>query len=136
MPVTKKKRGSSTKNVSRPTFMSIAVVVSDRKKAVEWYTKKLGFDLTASEDHWITVGRKGKGGMLHLCRTVDYDPKGKLEPGNSGIALRLGGDFEASCAALKARGVTFSQKPTKEAWGWYAGVRDPDGNELWLVPES
>jgi catechol 2,3-dioxygenase-like lactoylglutathione lyase family enzyme len=136
MPATKKSRKSPKAKVTAPTFASVALVVSDRARAVEWYTKKLGLDLTASDDHWITVGRKGKGGEIHLCRTLDYDPEGKLEPGNSGIALRLAGDFEANCAAIGARGVTFSTVPTKEAWGWYAGVRDPDGNELWLLPES
>jgi catechol 2,3-dioxygenase-like lactoylglutathione lyase family enzyme len=118
----------------RPQVHSIALVVSDRAKAKAWYTGKLGLDLVDSDDHWITVGRKG-GGLIHLCRGLDYDPKAVLEPGNSGVMLRLGkGDFEAQCAALKARGVEFSQPPEKAAWGWYAGVRDPDGNEIWLAP--
>ncbi len=140
MPTSKKSRAPAKRKAkaktSRPVFASIALVVSDRKKAVEWYTEKLGLDLTTSEDHWITVGRKGHEGEIHLCRNLDYDPKGELEPGNSGVMLRLGGDFETSCAALKSNGVTFFVGPVKESWGWYAGVRDPDGNELWLAPEA
>ena len=29
----------------------------------------------------------------------------------------------------------FAEGPTKESWGWYATVRDPDGNELFLMPD-
>ncbi len=136
MPAAKKSGKAKRAKTGRPSISSIAVVVSDRKKAVDWYTKKLGLDLLVNADHWITVGRKGKEGSLHLCRVADFDSKGKLEPGNSGIALRLAGDFEDSCAAIEARGVTFSQPAVKEDWGWYAGVRDPDGNEIWLMPEE
>jgi catechol 2,3-dioxygenase-like lactoylglutathione lyase family enzyme len=128
------KRKTSVPRGPRPSVYSVALVVSDREKARTWYTEKLGLPLLEADDHWIAVGRKGSG-VIHLCRSLDFDPKGELEPGNSGIMLRLGGgDFEAKCAALKARGVEFSQAPEKAAWGWYAGIRDPDGNELWLAP--
>jgi len=117
-----------------PEFLSVAVVVSDRRAAVKWYTEKFGLDLTADTDHWQTVGKKGRPGALHLCQVTEYDPKGKLEPGNSGIAFTLRGDFVKSCDALKARGVEFSSPPTKYDWGWGATVRDPDGNEIYLTP--
>ena len=115
---------------------TIAVIVSDRKKATDWYTGKLGLDLVESMDHWVAVGRKGKGGMLHLCQISEFEPNAPLEPGNSGITLRIPGtDFVAACDALKANGVEFTEGPKKESWGWYATVRDPDGNELFLMPD-
>jgi len=121
----------------QPHFASIAVVVSDRKKALEWYTQTLGLDVIDREDHWITVGRKGRPGVLHLCEATQFDPNGKLEPGNSGILLLLPGkDFQGSCAALKARGVEFAEAPRTESWGTYAMIRDPDGNEHCLMPEA
>lgn len=136
MPEPKRSSASRAKP-PQPYFNSIAVVVSDRRKAQAWYTEKLGLDLIDSEDHWVTVGRKGRGGLLHLCQVTEYDPKGVLEPGNSGIMLRLPGpDFEASCHALKGQGVEFSHEPEKADWGWWAVVRDPDGNELTLGPET
>jgi catechol 2,3-dioxygenase-like lactoylglutathione lyase family enzyme len=117
-------------------FASIAVVVSNRRDAQEWYTKKLGLDLIDAEDHWVTVGRKGKAGVLHLCQVTEFDPSGALEPGNSGIMLRLpGSDFAAGCARLAARGVDFARPAEKAEWGWWAVVKDPDGNELMLSPE-
>ncbi|HYA54206.1 MAG TPA: VOC family protein [Thermoplasmata archaeon] len=115
---------------------SIAVIVSDRKKATEWYTQKLGLDVIESMDHWVAVGRKGKGGMLHLCQMSEFEAGAPLEPGNSGITLRVPGtDFVGACTALKANGVEFVEGPKKEPWGWYATVRDPDGNELFLMPD-
>jgi catechol 2,3-dioxygenase-like lactoylglutathione lyase family enzyme len=115
---------------------SVAVVVSDRKKATDWYTGRLGLDLVESMDHWVAVGRKGKGGMLHLCQMSEFEPNAPLEPGNSGITLRIPGtDFVAACGQLKENGVEFTEGPKKEPWGWYATVRDPDGNELFLMPD-
>jgi len=115
---------------------SIAIVVSDRAKATEWYTQRLGLDVVESMEHWVTVGRKGKGGMLHLCQLSEFEPNAPLEPGNSGVTLRVPGtDFEAACGELKANGVEFAEGPKKEPWGWYATVRDPDGNELFLMPD-
>ena len=117
-----------------PHFLSVAVVVSNRTNAVAWYTEKFGLDLVDDMDHWQTVGRKGTPGVLHLCQVTEYDPAGKLEPGVSGIAFTLPGDFVAACRALEERGVEFATPPTKFDWGWGASVRDPDGNEIYLTP--
>jgi catechol 2,3-dioxygenase-like lactoylglutathione lyase family enzyme len=121
----------------KPLFASVAVVVSDRKKALDWYTNTLGLDVVDNEDHWVTVGKKGRPGVLHLCEATQFDPSGKLEPGNSGILLLLPGkDFAEGCAALKAQGVPFAQEPQTQSWGSSAVIRDPDGNEHTLMPES
>jgi catechol 2,3-dioxygenase-like lactoylglutathione lyase family enzyme len=121
---------------SAPRFMSVAVVVSDREKAVKWYTEKFGLERVADDGHWQTVGQKGKGATLHLCQVSEFDAKAPLEPGNTGIAFAVPGDFQKSCAALESRGVEFVSPPTKYDWGWGATVRDPDGNEIYLAPES
>jgi catechol 2,3-dioxygenase-like lactoylglutathione lyase family enzyme len=115
---------------------TVAIVVSDRTKATDWYTRVLGLDLVESMEHWVAVGRKGKGGLLHLCQMTEFEPNFPLEPGNSGVTLRVpGADFTAACGQLKANGVEFIEGPKKESWGWYATVRDPDGNELFLMPD-
>jgi catechol 2,3-dioxygenase-like lactoylglutathione lyase family enzyme len=138
---TKKKSPSRSGNrgkvaLPKAQVATIAVIVSDRKRATEWYTERLGLDLIESMDHWVAVGRKGKGGMLHLCQMSEFEPNSPLEPGNSGITLRVPGtDFVAACGALKTNGVEFTEGPKKEPWGWYATVRDPDGNELFLMPD-
>jgi predicted enzyme related to lactoylglutathione lyase len=120
--------------VTRPHFASVAVVVADRRRSVKWYTERFGLDHLADMDHWQTVGEKGRPGELHICQVSEYDDKAPLEPGNSGIAFRLSGDFVAACAGLKAHGVDFAVPPTKSDWGWWAMAKDPDGNEICLVP--
>lgn len=116
--------------------VSVAVVVSDRKKAIKWYTQKLGLDLLADDDHWAVVGSRKGGTQLHLCAVHEYDPKAKLEKGNTGIMLRVDGKMMPAAGALKKRGVKFGVTPKKMQWGWYCSVLDPDGNELWLVPSK
>lgn len=141
-PAKKSARKSASKSVHRPAqssrvkphFTSVAVVVSDRGRAVRWYTDHFGLDHLTDLDHWQTVGEKGRPGELHICQVSEYDNTAPLEPGNTGIAFRLSGDFVAACEALKARGVEFSVPATKADWGWWAMVKDPDGNEITVLP--
>jgi catechol 2,3-dioxygenase-like lactoylglutathione lyase family enzyme len=120
-------------------FHSVAIVVSDRKRSLEWYTRCFGLDIVQQEKaqggHWVTVGRRDQNGTLHLCQFTEFDPTFPLEPGNSGIQFSLPGDFRNACAALRSRGVEFAQPPKKETWGWWAMVSDPDGNQIMLVPK-
>jgi catechol 2,3-dioxygenase-like lactoylglutathione lyase family enzyme len=135
MAARKKPAASSTRaQLPKAQIWSVAVLVSDKRRSAEWYTKNLGFDLVEDMDHWITVGREGQGGLIHLCQTSDWSDAETLEPGNQGIQIRLPGDFREACAALEANGVTFSHAPSKEEWGWWASIVDPDGNELSLTP--
>jgi catechol 2,3-dioxygenase-like lactoylglutathione lyase family enzyme len=128
----------STTRLPKASFHSVAVVVSNREKSIEWYTKNFGLDVIQQEasqaGHWVTVGRKGENGTLHLCQFTEFDPSFPLEPGNSGIQFTLPGDFVSSCAALEANGVRFTRPPKQESWGWWAMVADPDGNTIMLVP--
>jgi len=131
-----KTRTSGKSSLPKAQVATVAVVVSDRKKATEWYTRSLGLEVVESMDHWVAVGRRGKGGLLHLCQLSEFEKNAPLEPGNSGITLRIpGGDFVAACGKLRGNGVEIIEGPKKEPWGWYATVRDPDGNELFLMPD-
>lgn len=122
-------------NREAPWVSSIPIVVSDRKVAKEWYTTKFGFDLIDDDDHWVTVGRRGKGSVFHLCQASENQPKPiPLEPGPSGIVIVVPGDFREECRRLKQAGIEFPQEPVEAPWGWYATVRDPDGNEFNLSP--
>lgn len=127
-------KNPKARTLPKAMFFSVAVVVSDRRKSVEWYTKNLGLDLVQDLGHWVTVGRKGRPGLIHLCQTSEIGMPDRPEPGLTGIELNLPGDFRAACAALEANGVKFRKGPTKESWGWWAGVLDPDGNEITLMP--
>jgi len=133
-PKPKTKASNSSKGKLSPWVTSTAVVVKDRNASLEWYTKILGLPVATPGEHWTTVGHPKKGGAIHLCQGSDLDPPVPLEPGNTGIMLLLPGDFQASCRELRARGVEFVDGPTERPWGWDATIRDPDGNELLLMP--
>jgi len=135
-PKSKSKPATPSKSRVTPWVASTAVVVKDRKNSLRWYTEVLGLPIAVPGDHWVTVGHAQKGGAIHLCQGSDLEPPVPLEPGNSGILLLLDGDFHANCEALKARGVEFVDGPTQRPWGWDATIRDPDGNELLLMPSE
>ncbi len=111
---------------------SVAVVVSDEKKAKEWYRDKLGLEVRDDMEHWITVGPRGSQTVIHLCRGET------LEPGNTGI-LFYADNVEAACRELKGKGVEFTRELGKSEWNEnvkYAMFKDPDGNEFWLMPKT
>jgi lactoylglutathione lyase len=105
---------------------SIAVVVSNGKKAAEWYKEKLGFEIVESSGHWITVAPKGSETVLHLCEGPP------LEPGNSGILL-ICDDVLKTVEDLRKKGVKIVEEPKDEGWGLYAMFSDLDGNVFWLM---
>jgi catechol 2,3-dioxygenase-like lactoylglutathione lyase family enzyme len=108
---------------------SVAVLVSDAQKSKKWYVEKLGFTVESDEEHWVTVGPSGSSTLLHLCETDS------LEPGNSGITLRTD-NLDATYKALKQKGVEFARELAPSEWDAnmkYAMLKDPDGNEFWLV---
>jgi catechol 2,3-dioxygenase-like lactoylglutathione lyase family enzyme len=112
-------------------IQSVAVVVSDEKKAKEWYKNKLGFEVQSAEEHWVVVAPHGSLFGIHLCQG---EP---LEPGNTGILL-LAGDIESTCRELEEKGVEFTRELGKAEWNektTYAMFKDPDGNVFWLMPK-
>ena len=118
-------------------IVSVAVAVSDRKKAARWYGRTLGFRVFDDDpEHWTTVGDRSGRCLLHLCEVGGRPGKRppKSEVGNTGILLVVTGSFARACADLKRKGVRFSMPARKLPWGWVARFLDPDGNEFWLNP--
>ena len=119
--------------------VSVAVAVADRKKAVKWYRKTLGFRVFDDDpEHWTTVGDRSGKFLLHLCEVGGQPGKKppKSEVGNTGILLVTTEPFQRVCARLKRQRVRFSMPPKKLPWGWVAKFLDPDGNEFWLQPAT
>lgn len=104
---------------------SIAVVVSDGKKAKAWYTSKLGFKLVDNYDHWITVKPKGSKTILHLCEVS----KSMLEPGNTGIGFEVD-SVDKTYKELAKKSVKFTKMPNDPGWGKQARFVDLDRNEF------
>ncbi|MCI4336703.1 MAG: VOC family protein [Thermoplasmata archaeon] len=115
---------------------SVAVVVRSREAAKRWYTEQLGLTVLMDMGHWLTVGKKGEGGAIHLCQVDEAGPGVTMEPGNSGILLVVPGTVQEAYDEMKARGVKFEGPPEERPWGWDATVRDPDGNLILLMPSE
>ncbi len=121
---------------------TIAIVVSDARKAIPWYRDVLGLPVayigppTSNSDpsvqgppdnpgHWIELGPGRPQTRIHLCEL-----DGKTEPGPTGITF-LTDDIQADHDRMKARGVRFLNAPRKMDWGeWLCEFADPDGNRF------
>ncbi len=123
---------------------SVTVYVTDQDRALDFYTNKLGFEKRSDNPmgpgapRRIEVVPKGAQTALLLYRPT------KEMPGASSFELALSligtfapfilevDDMEGTCRALEAKGVKFGDRPQKQPYGWWATIKDPDGNTLGL----
>jgi lactoylglutathione lyase len=134
---------SSRLNPERPTrskkevrHMYISVVtlyVEDVDRAIEFYTKKLGWTKTMDETmgegmRWVTVAPPGEKTALTLAKV---GPQSDGKPGFSRVILEVD-DVHKSHEQLKKSGVEFSEDPRTEPWGGWAMFKDSEGNEFGL----
>jgi len=121
----------------------VAVVVSDRRKALQWFRDVLGLPVAyvgpaepntnpavqGSPDnpgHWIELGSGRPMTRIHLCELEDH----RVEPGPTGITF-LTDNILAEYQRLKLKGVRFMNSPREMEWGeWLCEFLDPDGNEF------
>ena len=110
---------------------SVALVVSDAKKAAKWYGDVLGWELRDDKKDWLTMSPKGEKLVFHLCEWEKLS--GEREPmGNTGISF-ASKDVPKAERELRQKGVRITKPTTKEDWGTYAMFSDPDGNEFWII---
>jgi lactoylglutathione lyase len=120
---------------SRSTITNIGVVmfaVADVDAALAWYTEKLGFqvrsDTRFGEDgssRWLEVAPPGSTARLSL------NPPMNGEPGGGAIGVETT-DVAGEHARLKALGDVDMDGELMQPPG-APGVRDPDGNGIWVV---
>lgn len=117
----------------------ITLVVTNQEAALEFYTKKVGFekktDFTPPGSYrWVTVGPQGQDLELALWQMGSKDPNGwssGWRPGVSPPIVMRVEDCRKSFSEMKERGVTFEQeKPVEYPWGISATFTDPDGNRF------
>ena len=122
---------------------TVAVVVSNRRRALTWFRDVLGLPVAyigpaepdsnpsvqGSPDnpgHWIELGSGRPVTRIHLCELADQI----IEPAPTGITF-LTDDILTEYERLKLKGVRFVNTPTKMEWGeWLCEFLDPDGNEF------
>ena len=119
---------------------TIAIVVSDPRKAIEWYRDVLGLDVAyigpsesnpdpsvqgtaENPGHWVELGPARPRTRVHLCFM-----RGETEPGPSGITF-ITDDIQGDYERMRRRGVEFPLPPEKMEWGeWLGQFADLDGN--------
>jgi catechol 2,3-dioxygenase-like lactoylglutathione lyase family enzyme len=103
--------------------------VSDQDRALEFYTKALGFRVLTDQpfddtQRWIELGLPGRDTGLVLFTPDEHrDRIGAMQH----VAF-YADDVVKSSEELKRRGVEFAQEPAAADWGTAAIFRDPDGN--------
>jgi catechol 2,3-dioxygenase-like lactoylglutathione lyase family enzyme len=120
----------------------VSVVVSDMKRAKEFYAEKLGMEVATDyrqndDNWWVTITLPGGGASITLARssTTSNEPP---KPGTLGFYLSTS-DIAAAHKELSEKGV----KPSEiqdNLYGPGSGVKffqlqDPDGNQVTFAQE-
>ena len=119
-----------------------SVFVDDQRKALKFYTEKLGFekkhDIPIGEDSWLTVTSKDEPDGTELL----LEPSGHPAVGPFRAALVADGipstsfqveDLDAEYDRLCKKGVVFTQPPTEAGNVKIAVLDDTCGNLIQLV---
>ena len=119
--------------------MYISVVtlpVTDYDRAIMFYVNLLGWektmDMPMGDERWITIAPKDAKTSLTFEK-VDEIGGQSDDPTQQHIRFILEcDDVSKLYATLKNRGATFIDEPVQHPWGWWAMLRDSEGNTLGL----
>jgi catechol 2,3-dioxygenase-like lactoylglutathione lyase family enzyme len=117
------------------------IYVNDQDEALEFYTKKLGFEVRTDARmdafRWLTVGPKDQPDLeIVLMKPggpmIDDDTVAQIRAlvakGALGAGVFRTADCRATYEELKARGVEFMSEPAERPYGIEAVFRDNSGN--------
>jgi lactoylglutathione lyase len=126
----------STQGSTTVSNIGVAMfTVSDQDAAIAFYTGKLGYEVRSDtpygengEQRWVEVAPPGSRARLAL------NPPMFDQPGGGSIGVETA-DVDAEHARLKAlEGVDVDAEPMRPPGApAMFGVRDPDGNHIWVV---
>lgn len=112
----------------------VSIPVRDQDQALEFYTKKLGFNIATDQpmgpgqQRWIELKIPGAD-----TRVVLFTADGHQDRIGTFTGVSFTTDnVEKTHADYVARGVEFTEGPTKQPWGTYAIFKDVDGNQFVL----
>jgi catechol 2,3-dioxygenase-like lactoylglutathione lyase family enzyme len=122
---------------------TVTVWVSDRKRAIEFYTQKLGFKVAVMDEKtgWVELGLPGGFTKIAIVEPTKELGESYYKYLTQRIGTATGISFEtfdinALYEELKAKGVKFEEPPKKMAWGGLMTTFvDPDGNEFEVVED-
>lgn len=119
-----------------------SLYVDDQDAALEFYTKKLGFEVRMDAKmegfRWLTVGPKDQPSMQIVLMPLMPSPmfdaetveqmKVLLAKGAFGAGVFATADCKATYEELKGRGVEFLSEPQERPYGIEAVFKDNSGN--------
>jgi catechol 2,3-dioxygenase-like lactoylglutathione lyase family enzyme len=127
----------------KQSIVHIALLVKDYDEAIDFYTKKLNFELVedtyqAEQDkRWVVVSPPGSNGVtLLLARASKSEQKSYVGNQTGGrVFLFLNtDDFWRDYKAMKSKGIKFVRPPKQQDYGTVAVFEDLYGN-LWDLLE-
>lgn len=106
----------------------VTVYVDDVDRAVDFYTKKLGWEKTmdmpmGDGSRWVTVAPAGAQAAFTLFKRDADSPK----PDQTGVIIEVD-DVYNTHEQFKKAGIEFAQDPQTMPWGGWAMFRDSEGN--------
>jgi catechol 2,3-dioxygenase-like lactoylglutathione lyase family enzyme len=124
--------------------------VHDQDAALEFWTKKLGFEVRADVTlpemgsfRWLTVGPAGQQDLDVVLMAIPGPPvmdggtadqvRELMGKGFAGTVFLTTEDVHSEYEDLKGRGVEFTEAPEERPYGIDCGFRDPSGNSLRLM---
>lgn len=125
------------------SIVHIALVVRDYDEAIEFYTKKLHFQLVEDtyqpeqEKRWVVVSPPGLNGTTILLARVSKEEQESFIGNQTGgrVFLFLGtDDFWRDYNEMKEVGIEFVREPKVQDYGTVAVFKDLYGN-LWDLIE-
>ncbi len=115
----------------------IALVVEDYDAAIEFYTKKLNFDLIedtpqSQTKRWVLVAPKGSECSILLAKAVNDEQKRSIgnQTGGRVFLFLYTDDFWRDYHKMLVNGIKFVRPPKEEIYGIVAVFEDLYGN-LW-----
>jgi catechol 2,3-dioxygenase-like lactoylglutathione lyase family enzyme len=120
----------------------VSMLVLDQDAAIEFYTRKLGFDVLGDkpfgESRWVTISLPKDGDLtlaLELAKTAD-DKAIVGKQGGSHAFLGLDtSDCVGDYKRMKPHGVKFLGEPQSGPWGTGVQCEDLYGNKIFISQE-
>lgn len=123
----------------KQSIVHIALVVRDYDEAIEFYVRKLGFDLIEDtyqpeqDKRWVVVAPPGsQGTTLLLARASKPEQVGFIgnQAGGRVFLFLNTDDFWRDYDRMRSQGITFIREPKQADYGMVAVFEDLYGN-LW-----
>ena len=124
---------------------TVSIFVGDQDRARDFYVGKLGFELQRDDPmgppgapRWLQVAPPGGQTAIVLYKPSEGMPgastyeRALSSIGTFATFILEVEDMVATHRELSGRGVEFADPPSQEPWGWWATIRDPDGNTIGL----